>query len=333
MPRQLPTPRQLPGRGRVALLLAVLTAIGVVLLPGAAAQAAEPPLVPFSLTLAPTRLVVPATGRPSTQIITLTNNGASMVSINAQRYDFTQAPDGAIQFVAARPLSAASWLTVTPTTFVIPPGHRQQVRVRIAIPPNPDPGEHQVGLVFSVPSGKTDHNIAVNRGVGTQLLISVPGPVVHRVVLTGLSVPRLVDGRSAQLAATIHNTGTVHRDYLAAAPLQAYIQGTQVTFPDFTVLRGSSRVISTRAQHLPLICVCRVTVTSDDGTGHVTSLSRRFIVFPLRAAVGMLLVTIALIVLLRRLRIRRRRRTNEQLERTRQAGYEQARAELTAKAP
>ena len=332
MPRQLPTPRRLPGLRRDALLLAVLTVVGVVL-PGGAARAADPPLVPFSLTLAPTRLVVPATGRPSTQIITLTNNGASMVPVNALRYDFTQAPDGAIQFVPARPLSAASWLTVTPTTFVVAPGHSQQIRVRIAIPANPDPGEHQVGLVFSVPSGTTDQNIAVNRGVGTQLLISVPGPVVHRVALTGLEVPRFVDGRSAQFTATIHNTGTVHRDYLAAAPLHADFQGTQVTFPDFTVLRGSSRVISTRAQHLPLMCVCRVTVTSDDGTGSATSLSRRVIVFPLRAAVGMLLAAIALILLLRRRRIRRRRRTDEQLERTRQAGYDQAREELAAKAP
>jgi hypothetical protein len=275
---------------------------------------------------------VPATGKPSTQIITLTNNGASMVPVNALRYDFTQAPDGAIQFVPASPRSAASWLTVTPTTFVLAPGQRQQIRVRIAIPPRPDPGEHQVGLVFSVPSGKTDDNVAINRGVGTQLLISVPGPVVHGTALTGLTVPRFVDGRSAQLTASIHNTGTVHRDYLAAAPLYASVQGAQVTFPDFTVLRGATRIIGSRAQ-LPLICVCRVTVTTDDGTGHPTSLSRRFIVFPLRAAIGMLLLTIALSVLLRRRRIRRRRRTNEQLERTRQAGYEQAREELAAKAP
>jgi hypothetical protein len=330
VPRQLP-PRQLPGLGRVALLLAVLTAAGVAL-PGASARAADPPLVPFSLTLAPTRLIVPATGRPSTQIITLTNNGASVVHVNALRYDFTQAPDGDIQFIPARALSAASWLTVTPTAFVIAPGHRQQILVRIAIPSDPDPGEHQVGLVFSVPSGKTDNNIAVNRGVGTQLLISVPGPVVHRVALTGLTAPRFVDGRSAQLTATIHNSGTVHRDYLGAAPLRASIQGSQVTFPDFTVLRDSSRIISTRAQHLPLMCVCRVTVTADDGTGRPTSLNRRVIVFPLRAAIGVLLVTIALIVLSRRRRIRRRRHTDEQLERTRQAGYEQARKELAAEA-
>jgi hypothetical protein len=331
VPRPLPTPRQLPGLRRVALLLALLTAAGV-LLPGAAARAADPPLVPFSLTLAPTRLIVPATGRASTQIITLTNNGATMVPVTAVRYDFVQAPDGAIQFVPARQHSAAAWLTVTPSSFVLAPGHRQQIQVRIAIPPDPDPGEHQVGLVFSVPGGQSENNIAINRGVGTQLLISVPGPIVHRVALTGLKVPRFVDGRSAQLTATISNTGTVHRDYLGAAPLHAYIQGTQVTFPDFTVLRGSSRVISTRAQHLPLLCVCRVTVSSDDGTGRTIGLSRRLIVFPLRAAIGMLLLTIAVILLLRRSRIRRRRRTDEQLESTRQAGYEQARKELAANA-
>jgi hypothetical protein len=314
------------------VLLAVLTAAGVVALPGAAARAADPPLVPFSLTLAPTRLVVPATERPSTQIITLTNNGTSMVPVTALRYDFTQAPDGAIQFVPASPRSAASWLTVTPASFVLAPGHRQQIRVRIAIPPSPDPGEHQVGLVFSVPSGKTANNVAVNRGVGTQLLISVPGPVVHGTTVAGLSVPRFVDGRSTQLTATIHNTGTMHSDYVGAAPLRAYVQGTALAFPDFTVLRGATRVIGSRAQHLPLICVCRVTVTTDDGTGHPTSLSRRFVVFPLRAAIGMLLLTVTLIVLLRRLRSRRRSRRNEQLESTHQAGYDQARKDFAAEA-
>lgn len=329
-PGQLPTLRRLPGLRQVAVLLAVFAAVAVVL-PGAAARAGDAPLVPFSLTLAPVRLSVPATGLANTQIITLSNTGASTVPVSALRYDFTQAPDGAISFVPARPLSAASWLTVTPTTFVLPAGEQQKVRVRIAIPADPDPGEHQVGLVFSVPSGKTNHNIAVNRGVGTQLLISVPGPVVHRAALTGLSVPRFVDGRSAQLTATIHNSGTVHRDYLNATQLHADIHGTQVSFPDFTVLRGSSRVISTRAQHLPLICICQVSVTTDDGTGHPTSLSRRIIVFPLRAAIGLFLLGIALIMLLRRLRTRQRRRTTEQLERTHQAGYDQAHQELATK--
>jgi len=90
-------------------------------------------------------------------------------------------------------------------------------------------------------------------------------------------------------------------------------------------------VISTRAQHLPLICICRVTVSTDDGTGHPTSLSRRIIVFPLRAATGLLLLGLGLIMLLRRRRSRQRRRTTEQLERTRQAGYDQAHQELATK--
>ena len=77
-------------------------------------------------------------------------------------------------------------------------------------------------------------------------------------------------------------------------------------------------------------CAIGLASGQDDGTGRAISLSRRVIVFPLRAAVGTLLLAIALIVLLRRRRIRSRRRTNEQLESTRQAGYEQARKELAA---
>jgi len=102
-----------------------------------------------------------------------------------------------------------------------------------------------------------------------------------------------------------------------------------VTFPDFSVLRGSSRVVSTRWQHPPLICLCRVTVATDDGHGHQVAVSRRVVVFPLRFSVGLLFLALGLGLAQKRLRGRRQQQSAERMEQLRQQAYEQARQEFS----
>jgi len=287
---------------RTALLLGVAA-----VLVGATSASAGPPLQPFSLTLYPARILVPAQGRSNVQTVNLVNSGRVPVHVTAEKDGFNQAPDGTIHFTRATgALSPASWVTITPSAFDLAPGQHLAVHVGIAVPSAPEPGEHQVGVVFLVPAGKSAQNVAINRGIGTQLLISVPGPIVDRIALAKLAGPGLVDGGPATFTVTVHNRGTIHHDFVRPGQLVARVHGQSVKFPDFTVLRGSTRVVSTQWQHPPLVCLCRVTLAADDGQGHQIVVSRQVIVFPLRFSAGLILLALGLALAQRRRRARRR---------------------------
>lgn len=285
-------------------MIALLLGAAAVLV-GATTASAGPPLQQFSLTLYPARILVPAQGLSNVQTVNLVNSGRVPVHVTAEKDGFNQAPDGTIHFTRATGALAR----------VLGDHHAERVRAGSGPAPGgarprccalgSGTGEHQVGVVFLVPAGKSAQNVAINRGIGTQLLISVPGPIVDRIALAKLAGPGLVDGGPATFTVTVHNRGTIHHDFVRPRQLVARVHGKSVKFPDFTVLRGSSRVVSTQWQHPPLVCLCRVTLAADDGQGHQIVVSRQVIVFPLRFSAGLLLLALGLALAQRRRRARR----------------------------
>jgi hypothetical protein len=162
----------------------------------------------------------------------------------------------------------------------VAPGTAQTVTATITVPAGPEPGDHQVALVFLVPAGKGAGNIKINRGIGTPVYITVPGPIDDSASLSNLSAKGFATRGPVRLTATMNNTGNVHRDFRGATPLKVSGAGTAAPFPDFTVMRGSMRDIST-TWNPPLICVCNPTVSFVNAAGTVQSSSVRVIVFPL----------------------------------------------------
>jgi hypothetical protein len=230
-----------------AWLMAVIAVVALSGLPRAAtAEAGDPtpsPL-PFSLTVSPARLVIPAGETDLTQTFSVSNTGTQPLHVVVGLTEFSQAPDGRITFRPPGPLSAAGWVQASPTSFDLSPRERQAVEVRIYIPTDPEPGERQVGLTFVVPVEQPRSNIALNRGIGVPLLIQVPGIVVQRIEFGSLAGPWLVTGGAASVRMTIHNLGNVHRDYIQPDNLAATTSsGDQIQFPSFTLLRESTRVV------------------------------------------------------------------------------------------
>jgi hypothetical protein len=258
----------------------------------------------FSLTVSPTRLVVgPADIRSEPEILVV-NRGHTEVEVTVQKRDFTGGTDGSLVFLKHAPYSASSWVTVSPTTFRVAPGAAQAVTASIAVPTEPEPGDHQVALVFLVPAGQTGANIRINRGVATPLYITVPGPADDSSSITDLAAARFVlGGGSVALTAKVHNNGTVHRDFRNKARLTVDAAGTPSAFPDFTIVRGSTRDIGTTWDP-PLLCVCHPTVSFRNADGSVQTATVLVIVFPLYL-LGILVG--ALLVLFVGLRVWRRR--------------------------
>jgi hypothetical protein len=258
----------------------------------------------FSLTVSPTRLVVGPADIGSTPEILVVNRGHSPVEVDVQKRDFTGGADGSLVFQKHAQYSASSWVTVSPTTFRVAPGAAQKVTSSITVPPGPEPGDHQVALVFLVPAGQTSANIRINRGVATPVYITVPGPTDDSASITDLTATGFVlGGGIVDLTAKVHNNGTVHRDFRAETRLNLDASGSPSAFPDFTIVRGATRDIATTWDP-PLLCVCHPTVSFRNADGSVQTATVRVIVFPLYL-LGILVG--ALLVLFVGLRVWRRR--------------------------
>ena len=257
----------------------------------------------FSLAISPTRLVVDRGQADEPQKIKIINGGTSEMRVDVTKQNFTGGRDGSMIMAETAPWSASTWVDVSPTTMVIPAGETRVVTARITIPTDPEPGDHQVALVFLVPAGESKANVKINRGIGTPLYVTVPGPIDDSAMVKALDAGGFAAGGPIDITATIENTGTVHRDFRSDTPLRVNAAGTAEPFPDFTVMRGATRDIATTWDP-PLMCICHPTVSIIDAKGEVQSMSVRVVVFPL-PLLGFILAVLVLAAVAYRLARRR----------------------------
>ena len=271
--------------------------------PSSAPATASSSAVPsdFGLTVSPARLVI---GQSDTaaQEIRLINTGTVRQTVTVQKRNFSTGNDGALNFQQNAQYSAAEWITVTPASVDIAPGATRVVTATIAMPAHPEPGDHQVALVF-LAAGEGNGNITVNKGIGIPAYITVPGPIDDSVTIHELTAPGFVGGGDPlALTASLHNTGTVHRDFRGDTALGIEGADGAARFADFTVPRGTDRTV-TATWDPPLIGIFHPTITFTNADGSVQTASVRVIVFPVVPAlvlVGALLVLGSLMLLARR---------------------------------
>lgn len=250
----------------------------------------------FSLSVTPARLVVPPGELGADQVFRVTNGGDAPIDVHVEKSDFTADRSGTVVLRERAPYSASTWVTAVPGEFRLAPGVTRQVRVRIAVPDAPEPGDHQVALVFTVDAGARGGNIRINRGVGVPLFIGVPGYTHDAAEVTALRAPGFAVGGPVPITAGIRSTGTAHRDFLGAGRLSVRVNGADVPFPGFTVMRGATREVTTRWDP-PTMCVCRATVSVPLPGGLVRALTVTIVVFPAHL-LAVLLIALALVLLL-----------------------------------
>jgi hypothetical protein len=289
--------------------VASLTALMVLALAGSA-RGQTPPA--FSLTVSPARLVVPVGQSEKEQIFDVSNSGSESIHVEVSVAEFSQRPNGQLAFAPATPLSAANWVLAGPLSFDLDPQEHQPVRVSISLPPEPEPGERYVAVVFKVPPVAAGRNILVSRAIGAQLLIGVPGRAIHRIGLGPLDAPWWADGGPIRFKVGVTNLGNFHRDFIHPDNLVALVGGEQsIDLPDFTVLGSSKRIIDAQWTNPPLFCICKIRVDSDDGQGGRVHAEATIIILPLRLFLGLLLAAVGLFLLTRRSRREQQRRRDE----------------------
>ncbi len=307
--------------GRIAVTVA-LVATTVALTTGASPgsdQTPEPSR--FSLTISPARLVVPPRAGVVRETVTAHNTGEAGLDLRVVLSGFRQQPNGAIVFGRPGVTTKASWVSVRPDSFHLEAGEQQPVRLRIDVPRDAEPGDHSIGVVFLVPAETSADNVTVDRGIGTQLLVRAPGPVVRDVGITDLDLPGFSTGGQVDLTATVRNAGTVHEDFIAPENrIIAQAQGQRLPFPNATVLADTTRTLTTQWTDPPLLCHCRVTVALPNGHGGTSTVSASVWIFPLYQALGALLLILGSLLLISW----RRNRQRAALAAARKQGYEEA---------
>lgn len=261
----------------------------------------------YSVTVSPARLVVGQGELDRTQLLTLVNRGQAPVSLTVEKRNFVALPDGGLNYRPDAPYGAADWVTVSPTALSLDPGESQQVRATIDVPREPEAGDHHVALIFLAPSGGKG-NVKVNRGIGAPVYLTVPGPTDDSVRLNSLTGPRWSLWGDPSLTASLTSTGTVHRDFRGPGAVSAGTPSHLSRFPDFTVVRGSDRVVST-TWDAPLVCVCQPSLTITNQGQAPQTVSTRVVVVPwwLLAALALVLAGVAAVLLRRHRRAARTR--------------------------
>jgi hypothetical protein len=235
---------------------------------------------PFALTISPTRLVLSPADIGRVAKLLVINRGEQAQTVTVEKENFVGGSDGSLRVVANAPYSASSWVTVTPTSFRIAPGTAQVVLASVTVAAHSEPGDHQVAIVFLVPAAKGPGNIKINRGIATPMYVAVGGRTSDTTLLSGFSAPGFAMGGPVTITATVRDVGTVHRDFRGRTDLALGASGSGTAFPDFTVLRGSIRDIST-TWNPPLMCSCHISVSFTNADGSVQTSTVHVVVFPL----------------------------------------------------
>lgn len=271
----------------------------------------------------PARLHLDAAEADGTHVFRVTNEGSVPFDVVTRVGDLRQDRDGAISQVDAAEGSAAGWIAVTPARFSLRPGGEQRVEVKIDMPSKPEPGERQIGITFTAPGKADQGNVVVDRSVGAQLLIGVPGSVERDLRVAGLSLPFLVDSSAgpASVTARVTNKGNVTERFEESSRLPLRVRGSVVgEFEDFIVFPGNTRTVDARWESPPMFCLCRARVTIADGTGEASVATDRALVLPVRLILGVVLLAFGLRLMWRA----RRRRLQALLEAAKAQGRDEA---------
>ncbi|MEH1167746.1 hypothetical protein V6V47_20410 [Micromonospora sp. CPCC 205539] len=275
------------------------------LTPSVPMSPAPPDQSDFSLTVTPSRMVVPADEIGHPRRFTVTNRGRTAIDVSMRTASFLVDTKGDLIFQSDAPHTAIDWVTVRPERLRLAAQSATPVDVRIAVPSTAEPGEHQVAVIFSTSPPAGAPGLSVRRSVGAPVYVTVPGEAVDSVQVAKLGVPGFATRGPLALTATVRNVGTLHRDFVAADRLRAQVAGEDVTFGDFTLLRDASRQVSARWDDPPLACVCRVTVAVSNPDGSPGSAMATVVILPMHLigpGLGGVLLLLLLAWVLRRRR-------------------------------
>ncbi len=183
-----------------------LLILSLMLLAGAAAQAADPPPM---IAVSPSRFELEIGSTPSVQSLRVFNFGKEAVEVKVNLATWDLDEQNQVRLVAPTEQSLDQWIVINPLRFEVPPGKSQSVRFSIRPRVRPEPGEHRAMIYFDQVLSENDsaEQMRVKFRVGVAIYGTV-GEVKRSGVLHSVEIEEGSNPLSAGLQ--ISSVGTAH---------------------------------------------------------------------------------------------------------------------------
>ena len=194
------------------ICLFVYLFIGSILAQRASAQASR------TLTVvSPTVELSLNPGEKAEGTVALINEGKDTLPISLSIYDFiVQSSRGEPSLLPPNTLSkrfsAASWIGVTPASFILKPGQRQTISYYVQVPPAARPGGHYAALIFKSQDAIEfqGSGASLETQMGALFYLTVKGPVKEQIKITRFFASNFWEYGPVKIQTQIENLGDSH---------------------------------------------------------------------------------------------------------------------------
>ncbi len=174
------------------------------------------PLPSQALTLIPPSFELQIDPGQSTELeVKLYNETQKAIQLYTEVANFTaQGETGQPTFDFDNPSDLRPWFEVESGPFILNPGERREIPIKINAPSEAEAGGHYAALFFSNQppvSADRQHQIAIGSKLGTLFLINVTGEIIESGAIEELALERQVYNRlPIDFGLRFSNTGTIH---------------------------------------------------------------------------------------------------------------------------
>lgn len=235
------------------------------------------------------------------------NDGDAPVTFKAEMHDFiVQDNAGTPEILPANTLmttySAAAWMGVTPQTFTIQPGKRQNLNYYLQIPASARPGGHYAAVVFvpvNVNANIANTGSIVNGQVGTLFSIAVNGPITEKATVTKLFANGFQEYGPVTILTEIKNFGDLHIKPRGTVTITNMLgKSTVLPLSEFNIFPQAARDYENQYGGHWMLGRYKAVLLASYGVNNNLPLMATvyFWVFPWKVAVIVILIIIALIL-------------------------------------
>lgn len=252
----------------------------------------------------PTQEVSIKPGTRATVKTTIRNSSNQKMNMIVSIEGFIATGDeGQVALTSNNPYSVASWTTVSPEKFTLNAGSEQEVTATITVPEGAAGGRYGSFLFSSVGDEKRGQ-ATVTQQIASLFLVKVEGATEQKLTIDSFTAPKFSEFGPIPFSLTFANTGNVHvktfgiinvQDMFGKTAADVVVTGTNV-FP------GAQRSVQASMDKTFLFGPYKATALLYYGdTNEVITQTISFFVFPVRIAVGALVVTVILFLLRKRI--------------------------------
>ena len=244
-------------------------------------------------------------GQRTTVKATIRNRSNASLPIVVRIEDFTAKGDeGQIELTADSPYSVASWTNISPETFTLGPGEEQEVTATVNAPADAAGGRFG-SFVFGVKSENSDPNSAsLSQEIASLFLVKVSGPVDEKLEIKSIAAPAFSEFGPIIFDTTFANSGNVHVKTFGLINVTDMFgrKVADIVVPGTNVFPAAERVVKSELSNKFLIGNYKATALMYYGSQNQSlTATTSFFVFPVKIAVGALVVLFLLYLMRKRL--------------------------------